>query len=144
MLNEKRCVITGLGLVCAIGNNTDECFESALNGRSGIADAKSFDTSECYSHKGAEVSLTDLELAGGKKYDRTTALGIKAAGEAIRDAGLDMASEEASEIGVLLGSCIAGAACIEKYYHDKHDGRSLPECDRFADCLVRLPLLMKV
>ena len=26
------------------------------------------------------------------------------------------------------------------YYHDKHDGRSLPECDRFADCLVRLPM----
>ena len=123
MLNEKRCVITGLGLVCAIGNNTDECFESALNGRSGIADAKSFDTSECYSHKGAEVSLKDLELTGGKKYDRTTALGIKAAGEAIRDAGLDMASEEASEIGVLLGSCIAGAACVEKYYNDKHDGK---------------------
>lgn len=26
------------------------------------------------------------------------------------------------------------------YYNDKHDGRSLPECDRFADCLVRLPM----
>ena len=26
------------------------------------------------------------------------------------------------------------------YYHDKHDGRALPECDRYADCLVRLPL----
>ena len=123
MLNEKRCVITGLGLVCAIGHDTDECFESAVNGRSGIADAVSFDTSGCYSHKGAEVDLTDEELTGGKKYDRTTALGIKAAGEAIKDAGLDMDSEAASEIGVLLGSCIAGAACVEKYYNDKHDGK---------------------
>ena len=26
------------------------------------------------------------------------------------------------------------------YYTDKHDGRSLPECDRYADCLVRLPM----
>ena len=26
------------------------------------------------------------------------------------------------------------------YYTDKHDGRELPECDRYADCLVRLPL----
>lgn len=26
------------------------------------------------------------------------------------------------------------------YYKDKHDGRSLPNCDRFADCLVRLPM----
>lgn len=121
MLNEKRCVITGLGLVCAIGDNVDECFDAALNGKSGIADAKSFDTTECYSHKGAEVRLSDEELAGGK-YDRTTALGIKAAGEAIKDAGIDMDSEVASEIGVLLGSCIAGAACVEKYYKQKAKG----------------------
>ena len=121
MLNEKRCVITGLGLVCAIGDNTDECFEAALGGRSGIADAASFDTTDCYSHKGAEVKLTDEELAGGG-YDRTTALGIKAAGEAIRDSGLDMDSEDASKIGVLLGSCIAGAACVDKYYNAKAAG----------------------
>ena len=91
LMNEKRCVITGLGLVCAIGNDTEECFRAALDGKSGIADATSFDTTECYSHKGAEVKLTDEELAGGK-YDRTTALGIKAAGEAIRDAGIDLDS----------------------------------------------------
>ena len=121
MLDVKRCVITGLGLVCAIGNDTDECFESALNGRSGIADVKCFDTSNCYSHKGAEVGLATGELAKGK-YDRTTALGIKAAGEAIADSGLDMNSEAASEIGVILGSCIAGAASVEKYYRDKENG----------------------
>ena len=120
-MNEKRCVITGLGLVCAIGNDTDECFESAINGRTGIADVKSFDTSNCYSHKGAEVSKTNAELAKGR-YDRTTALGIKAAGEALNDAGIDPESGEASEIGVLLGSCIAGAACVEKYYYAKVNG----------------------
>lgn len=27
-----------------------------------------------------------------------------------------------------------------EYYKDKHDGRPLPECDRYADCLVRFPL----
>ncbi|MBR6017448.1 MAG: dTDP-4-amino-4,6-dideoxygalactose transaminase [Paludibacteraceae bacterium] len=27
-----------------------------------------------------------------------------------------------------------------EYYHTRHDGRALPECDRYADCLVRLPL----
>ena len=121
MLNEKRCVITGLGLVCAIGDNTEECFESALSGRSGIEDVKSFDTSNCYSHKGAEVDLTNGQLANGK-YDRTTALGIKAAGEAIADSGIDMNSDMASEIGVILGSCIAGAACVEKYYNQKVRG----------------------
>ena len=120
-MNEKRCVITGLGLVCAIGNDTEECFESALNGRSGITDVKSFDTSACYSHKGAEVSSSNEQLAEGR-YDRTTALGIKAAGEALADAGIDTDSEGASDIGVILGSCIAGAACVEKYYNAKVKG----------------------
>ena len=122
MLNEKRCVITGLGIVCAIGDNTDECFESALNGRSGIEDVKSFDTSNCYSHKGAEVKLSNSQLADGK-YDRTTALGIKAAGEALADSGIESGSGILSETGVILGSCIAGAACVEKYCNDKINGK---------------------
>ena len=121
-MNEKRCVITGLGIVSAIGHNTEECFEAALKGVSGITDVKSFDTADCYSHKGAEVDLTNEELANGR-YDRTTALGIKAAGEAIKDAGLDTDSGDTSEIGVILGSCIAGAACVEKYYRQKCDGK---------------------
>ena len=121
-MNEKRCVITGLGLVSAIGHNTEECFEAALKGVSGITDVKSFDTADCYSHKGAEVDLSNEELAYGR-YDRTTALGIKAAGEAIKDAGIDMDSGDTSDIGVILGSCIAGAACVEKYYRQKCDGK---------------------
>ena len=122
LMNERRCVITGLGIVSAIGNNTEECFEAALSGKSGIKDVESFDTSDCYSHKGAEVGLTNEQLADGR-YDRTTALGIKAAGEALADAGIDMDSEEAANIGVILGSCIAGAACVEKYYKEKCSGR---------------------
>ena len=40
LMNERRCVITGLGLVSAIGHNTEECFNAALNGISGIKDVK--------------------------------------------------------------------------------------------------------
>ena len=29
---------------------------------------------------------------------------------------------------------------VSEFYRDKHDGRPLPNCDRYADCLVRLPL----
>ena len=42
----------------------------------------------------------------------------------------------------------AGVLCVFHYlslhsspfYHEKHDGRDLPQCDRYADCLVRLPM----
>ena len=30
------------------------------------------------------------------------------------------------------------------YYQDKHDGRPLPNCDKFADCLVRLPMFYEL
>ena len=34
--NKTRCVVTGLGLICALGDNVDECWENAVNGISGI------------------------------------------------------------------------------------------------------------
>ena len=121
--NLKRCVITGLGLVCALGDDAASCAASAFSGKSGIRDVASFATDGCYSHKGAEVALKDDELCKDG-YDRTTLLCIKAAGEAIADAGLDLDSEDRKRIGVILGTCIGGAASIDKYYTDSYEGRA--------------------
>ena len=124
----KRCVVTGLGLVCALGDDAASCAASAFSGKSGIRDVESFGTANCYSHKGAEVSLTDEQLCSGK-YDRTTLLCIKAAGEALADAGLDLEKEDRKKIGVILGTCIGGAASIDKYYTDSHEGRPVDKED---------------
>lgn len=129
----KRCVITGLGLVCALGDDAADCAASAFSGKSGISDVTAFDTSGCYSHKGAEVALTDGELCSDK-YDRTTLLCIKAAGEAIADSGIDLDSEDRSRIGVILGTCIGGASSIDKYYKDSYEGRPVDRED-----ILRMP-----
>ncbi|MBO4450136.1 MAG: 3-oxoacyl-ACP synthase [Clostridiales bacterium] len=129
----KRCVVTGLGLVCALGDDAASCAASAFSGKSGIKDVESFGTANCYSHKGAEVDLTDEELAGGK-YDRTTLLCIKAAGEALSDSGLDLGKEDRKKIGVILGTCIGGAASIDKYYQDSYEGRPADKED-----IMRMP-----
>ncbi|MCR5339836.1 MAG: beta-ketoacyl-[acyl-carrier-protein] synthase family protein [Saccharofermentans sp.] len=118
----KRCVVTGLGLVCALGDDAASCAASAFSGKSGIKDVESFDTANCYSHKGAEVALTDEQLCS-EKYDRTTLLCIKAAGEALADSGIDLGNEDRTKIGVILGTCIGGAASIDKYYTDSFEGR---------------------
>ena len=120
--NSKRCVVTGLGLVCALGDDAASCAASAFSGKSGIKDVASFDTANCYSHKGAEVDLSDSELCKDK-YDRTTLLCIKAAGEAIADSGLGLEKEDRTRAGVILGTCIGGAASIDKYYRDSHEGK---------------------
>ena len=129
----KRCVVTGLGLVCALGDDAASCAASAFSGKSGIKDVESFGTANCYSHKGAEVSLTDEELCS-EKYDRTTLLCIKAAGEAISDSGLDLTKEDRTKIGVILGTCIGGAASIDKYYTDSYEGRPTDKED-----ITRMP-----
>lgn len=126
--NLKRCVITGLGLVCALGDDAAECAASAFSGKTGIKDVRSFDTAGCYSRKGAEVSLTDSELCKDE-YDRTTLLCIKAAGEAISDSGLDLDKEDRKKIGVILGTCIGGASSIDKYYTDSFNGRPVSKDD---------------
>ena len=131
--NNKRCVVTGLGLVCALGDDAASCAASAFLGKSGIEDVKSFDTANCYSHKGAEVSLTDSELCKDS-YDRTTLLCVKAAGEAIADSGLDLEKEDKKKIGVILGTCIGGAASIDKYYTDSYEGR--PVC---SEDILKMP-----
>ena len=44
--NKNRCVITGLGLVCAIGNSVDEAWKNAVAGVSGIKDTDTVDTKD--------------------------------------------------------------------------------------------------
>ena len=43
-----RCVVTGLGLICALGDGTDKCWSAAINGVTGIHDVKTFSTEGCY------------------------------------------------------------------------------------------------
>ena len=131
--NSKRCVITGLGLVCALGDDAASCAASAFSGKSGIKDVASFGTDNCYSHKGAEVALSDSELCKDK-YDRTTLLCIKAAGEALADSGLDLEKEDRTKVGVILGTCIGGAASIDKYYQDSYEGKPVDKED-----ILRMP-----
>ncbi len=121
MNDKKRVVVTGLGLICALGDNVDECWSAALSGKSGIREVKSVNTEGCYAHKGAEVPHTDKELLN-EPLDRSSLLCIKAAEEAVADAGLDITPENSDRIGVIIGNCVGGAASIDKYYTDEIKG----------------------
>ena len=64
---DKRVVVTGLGLVCGLGNDVQTCWSNAVNGVTGIDDVKSVDTANCYAHKGAEVDLPNEALSYASK-----------------------------------------------------------------------------
>lgn len=115
----KRCVITGVGIICAAGNSADECWTSIKNGKSGIDVVKSVSTEGCYSHLGAEVKCEKLPAEG---YDRSVRLCVKAAEEAIADSALT--GDYLKSAGTILGSCVGGAASIDKYYTDEMNGKA--------------------
>ncbi len=124
--NKFRCVVTGLGMLNAIGNSVDECWEGAKNGKSGIKAPKSVNTEGCYANLGAEVDCDDLDNTPyANEFDRVSKICVKAAGEAVRDANLDMSKENATRVGVIMGSCVGGVVSIENYYRGTEDASEI-------------------
>lgn len=118
MSDNGRVVVTGLGLVCALGDDVEKCWSAAVNGVSGIRGVKSVNTDGCYANVGAEVLTASKDLSD-EDYDRSSLLCIKAAGEALADSGYKITDENSDRIGVIVGNCVGGAASIDKYFTDE-------------------------
>jgi len=102
-------------MICAVGNNVEECWNGVLNSVSGIAHTKSVDTENCYTDYTAEAHCDSLDTAETAGMDRASKLCIKATREAMADAGLDGFGGDPRS-GVIMGSCVGGVVSIEKYY----------------------------
>ena len=122
-----RCVITGLGMISAIGNNTDECWKNVLASVSGIDHTKTVDTENCYSDYAAEVRNSDWDnIKGTEGMDRVSKLCIKAVSEAMEDSGLsDFGGDE--RVSVIMGSCVGGVLSSEKYYTGEKKKELIPQ-----------------
>jgi 3-oxoacyl-[acyl-carrier-protein] synthase II len=120
-MTRRRVVITGLGLVCPVGNTVSEGWANILAGRSGIAPITRFDASGLTCQFAGEVKGFPLEdyIPGkeAKHMDTFIHFGMAAAIQAVRDSGLptnEQLTEEAAErIGCLVGSGIGGLPEIE-------------------------------
>ncbi|EAH5435060.1 beta-ketoacyl-ACP synthase II [Campylobacter jejuni] len=113
----KRVVVTGIGMINALGLDKESSFKAICNGESGVNKITLFDATDFPVQIAAEVKNFDpLEVVDGKevkKIDRFIQLGIKAAREAMQDAGF---SEELDkeEFGIVSASGIGGLSNIEK------------------------------
>ena len=111
-----RVVITGLGAVTPVGNDVPTTWEALLAGRSGVDRIRRFDPSELRTQFAAEVKDFDptkyMSRREARRFDRFTHFALAAATEAVADAGLDMASEDPSEVGVLVGSGVGGISTL--------------------------------
>lgn len=137
-MSEKRVVITGLGLINAIGNTVEESWNNCINGVCGIKEVKSINTAGCYAHMGAEAA-EHFDVDAGEdadKMDRVSLLCIKAVNEALCDSQIDMTQENADRVGVIIGSCVGGANSIEKFFTEYEEDPAKPS----ADEILKMPI----
>jgi 3-oxoacyl-[acyl-carrier-protein] synthase II len=121
-LSRRRVVVTGLGIVCPIGNTVAEAWSSVLAGKSGIGRITRFDASPLSSQIAGEVKNFDvaayLSPKEARRMDRFIHLGIAAGVQALKDSGLEVTEANATRIGVNIGSGIGGLPMIEETHND--------------------------
>ena len=122
----RRVVVTGIGLICGVGNTTEEVWQNLLAGRSGICRITQFDASQFACQIAAEVKNFDplqfIDKKEIKKMGRFIHLAIAAADEAVKSAGLQVTPENATRVGVHIGSGIGGFDVIEREHKNLLNG----------------------
>jgi 3-oxoacyl-[acyl-carrier-protein] synthase II len=110
-------VVTGLGLVCPIGNTVGDAWDALLAGRSGAAPISHFDASEFPVQFACEVKDFDagefVDSKAARRMDRCTHLLVAAARQAESDSGLDFASV-AERSGTAIGTALGGVGSFEQ------------------------------
>ena len=114
----RRVVVTGVGLVCALGIGTEESWRNLVAGCSGIAPITSFDTTGFDCRFGGEVKNFDplqwIERKELKKMARFIQIGLAGADFAVRSANWKPEDSNLDQVGVYVSSGIGGFDIIER------------------------------
>lgn len=122
----RRVVVTGVGLICGVGNTSPEVWANLLAGKSGVARITHFDASQFSTQIAAEVKNFDplqfVDKKELKKMGRFIYLALAAADEAMRMSGLQVTPELSLRLGVHIGSGIGGFDVIEREHSNLLNG----------------------
>jgi len=117
-MEQRRVVVTGLGLICGVGKTTPEVWQGLLAGRSGMAEIKAFDLTGHPVRFAAEVKDFDpllfVDKKEARKMGRFIHFALAASQEAMEHSGLQVTEENHDRVGVHIGSGIGGFDVIER------------------------------
>ncbi|BCG59181.1 3-oxoacyl-[acyl-carrier-protein] synthase 2 [Paenibacillus sp. URB8-2] len=117
-----RVVVTGMGVMTALGKDLETFWDSLMNGKSGVSTIEAFDVSEYTTQIAASIKDFDPEELFGRKearkMDRFVQFALAAGQQALNDSGLVIGENiEAERLGVSVGSGIGGLGTWE----DQHN-----------------------
>jgi 3-oxoacyl-[acyl-carrier-protein] synthase II len=124
----KRVVVTGLGIICPVGNSPDEAWRNAANGVSGAQHIPQFEELGLKVTFGAPVKNYDpaehLNRRDLRRTDPLTQVAHYASKQALEDSGLAVNEHNAWDVGVIVGTGIGGFETlfngIEKFMQEGH------------------------
>ncbi len=124
---QRRVVVTGIGTICAVGNNVADTWQALLAGKSGVERIASFDVSLFACQIAAEVKNFDplnfIDKKEARKMARFIHLAVAAADEALQMANYKVENEDQAErTGVNIGSGIGGFDIIEREHSNLLNG----------------------
>jgi len=119
-VTDRRVVVTGIGLMSALGTTREAVWHGLVSGRCGIAAVTQFDTTGYRSQLAAEIPAYTRDAAYSEKawrrLSRSDQVAIIASREALDDAGLLEGDVDRERIGVLLGSGTANLMRNEEWF----------------------------
>ncbi|MDO5446772.1 MAG: beta-ketoacyl-ACP synthase II [Prevotellaceae bacterium] len=108
----KRVVVTGLGMLTALGNDVESSWKNIVAGKSGAGPITKFDASKFKTQFACELKDLDvtqyLDRKEARKMDPHCQYALIAAKQAVEDSGVDFEQEDKTRIGVILGTGIGG------------------------------------
>ena len=120
MLEKRRVVVTGIGMISPVGIGNEPTWQALLEGRSGIGRVTKFDASQFAAQIAGEVHGFEpdkwIEKKEIKKSDTFIHYALAAAQMAADDSGFDSSKEDQDRVGVIIGSGIGGLPLIEEMH----------------------------
>lgn len=118
----SKVAITGMGIISAIGNCVEENLNALLNATSGISTIENIDTNHKNAIKVGEIKMTNLELSQlldlpvDNNFSRTALLGLFAAKQAVKNAGIENINEH--KTGLISATSVGGMDMTERFFYD--------------------------
>lgn len=129
---QRRVVVTGVGMMTALGVGREASWDALLAGDNGIGDVTLCDASDLEARIAGEVTGFDprdfIDRKEARRMDRFVQLSIAATDDALEQSGLDVSSA-ADEIGAMIGSGMGGLTWLEDQFQvlfEKGPGRISP------------------